>query len=81
VFDERFEGILREHLRLGSSDTAVSADVPLRDLGLDSMGAVALMFELEDEYGCTFGDDQLIEETFRTAETLWAAVSAARAVA
>jgi acyl carrier protein len=46
----------------------------LADLGLDSMHAIDLLFDLEDSFGVTLGDDELNATTFATAGSLWDAV-------
>jgi acyl carrier protein len=73
--DPAFLAIVRGHLRYLPADQPLDPDVPLRELGLDSMAAVALMFDLEDAYATTLDDDNLLAHVFRTAGTLWAAVN------
>jgi acyl carrier protein len=53
---------------------AITAESSLRDLGLDSMHAVELLFALEDAYEVIFPDELLIDATFATAGSLWAAI-------
>jgi acyl carrier protein len=76
-----FIAVVRRGLRFLPPDQDLPADAPLRSLGLDSLGAVALIFELEEEYGITFPDSSFAAGTFETAGRLWAAVQAARLVA
>ena len=41
---------------------AVTADMQLReDLGLDSLGAVEMVMELEDEFDVKLSDEELVE--------------------
>jgi acyl carrier protein len=61
-------------------DSPITADTPLRELGLDSMQAIELMFALEDTFGVQLPDEALVEETFRTAGNLWNAVAGAMPV-
>ena len=56
-------------------DNPITTDTPLRELGLDSMQAIELMFALEDTFGVQLPDEALVEETFRTAGNLWNAVA------
>jgi acyl carrier protein len=74
---EEFSAILRRHLRYLPPDKPLAPDAPLRDLGLDSMAAVTLMLDLEDEFGITLPDSELTRNTFATPAALWAAVDAA----
>ncbi|MYS24051.1 acyl carrier protein [Streptomyces sp. DvalAA-14] len=74
--DERFETLLRGYLPL-LGDEPLTEGTPLRDLGLDSMQSVDLLFAIEDELGVSLPDDALNEQTFATAGSLWQAVSAA----
>ena len=68
--------ILRRHLRYLKPGQNLAPDAPLRDLGLDSLAAVSLIFELEDGFDITLPDSSLAAGTFRTPRTLWAAVVA-----
>lgn len=76
MWDVQFEHLLRRHLPFLPTDSALEAERSLRDLGLDSLGAVELLATLEQAYGVRFVDDLLSMETFATAGTLWAAVAA-----
>jgi acyl carrier protein len=53
--------ILRRHLPL--SNGAVAPDVPLADLGLDSLATASLVMEMEDSLGISIPDDVLTPET------------------
>ncbi|MFJ8948330.1 phosphopantetheine-binding protein [Streptomyces sp. NPDC102395] len=75
--DAVFEKVLRDHLpRL--REQPLTDDTGLRDLGLDSMKSVDLLFAIEDEMDVALPDDDLNEETFATAGSLWRAVDSAR---
>lgn len=70
-----FQTILRRHLPYaGPGD--LSPDDELTALGLDSMGVVQLLVDLEDSYDQELPDDILDEETFATVGSLWARLSA-----
>lgn len=56
----------------GDGDLAPSDD--LAALGLDSMGVVQLLTDLEETYGLDLPDELITEETFRTVGSLWRAV-------
>lgn len=71
--DARFTETLRPYLPFLQGDP-ITADTPLRELGLDSMQAIELMFALEDTFGAPLPDEALVEETFRTAGNLWEAL-------
>lgn len=64
---------LRQHLRLAPGrELDLSAD--LVSQGLDSMSAIALLLELEQAFAITFPKAMLDPRTFRTGDTLLAAV-------
>jgi len=75
-----FEEIVRGQLAIGPQ-TPLGADDVLADLGLDSLGTVTVLMELEDAYGVTFPDELLVPATFRTAGSLWSAVDGLTAAA
>ena len=71
---------------LGQADVEVEMDDAtfdailrrrLKELGLDSMQAVELLLDLEDELGIVLPDDAMTAETFATPGSLKAAVAAA----
>lgn len=68
-----FNHILVRHMPLVEGD--VPPDAVLADLGLDSLGTVSLVMELEDSLDISIPDELLVGETFHTAKTLWVAVS------
>ncbi|CAM5446318.1 acyl carrier protein [Streptomyces pharetrae] len=74
--DARFTEMLKPFLPF-LGEEPITADTPLRELGLDSMQAIELMFTLEDTFGVQLPDDALTEATFATAGSLWNAAVAA----
>ncbi|WP_329066104.1 acyl carrier protein [Streptomyces sp. NBC_01429] len=74
--DNRFTELLTPFLKF-LGDREIAPDAPLRELGLDSMQAIELLFAIEDTFGVTLPDDDMNDETFATARSLWAVVSAA----
>lgn len=52
------------------------AEDSLRAMGLDSMGVVQLLTDLEETFALELPDDVLTDETFDTVGSLWKSVSA-----
>ena len=75
MWSEPFERAVRGHLHYLPRDVALEPDAPLRDLGLDSLGAVDLLADLEAGFGVRFTDEALDLDTFSTAGTLWTTLS------
>jgi acyl carrier protein len=73
-WDERFERILRHHLRFLPASDALDPDSRLGDLGLDSLASVQVLLTLEEAYAVSIPDDRLNAEMFETAASLWQAV-------
>jgi len=65
-----YEQILRRHLKYLPDDADLTPDADLRSLGLDSMAAVELLFDLEDSLDVMLPDEALAEQTFTTPNTL-----------
>lgn len=74
VSKEAFERLLRARLKYLDGDAEIDYDAELRTLGLDSMAALDLLFELEDEFGVVFPEALLVDETFSTAARLYSTV-------
>lgn len=72
---DEFRAVLVRHLVAVDDPAEIPADVNLRSLGLNSMRAVELVVDLEDSLGVVFPDDAFNDEVFRTAATLWDALS------
>ncbi len=72
--DPEFATMLRKVLKY-AGDQEITPGSRLRDLGLDSMQAIELLFAIEDGYGVTLPDDKLVDATFETAGGLWAEVA------
>ena len=74
--DPRFVTLLAANLPL-AGDHAFAEETRLRDLGLDSMQAVELLFGIEETFGVSLPDEELNDTTFDTAGSLWNAVQVA----
>jgi acyl carrier protein len=72
---QRLSTVLREHLTLVAPGDEIPQESTLGELGLDSMNAINLMLDLEGEFGVTFPDSMLNEETFRSGNTLVQAIT------
>ncbi|MFD2467925.1 phosphopantetheine-binding protein [Amycolatopsis silviterrae] len=73
--DPRFTELLAPFLRFRGDRVLERASV-LRELGLNSMQSIELLFAIEDEFGVTLPDEQMNEKTFATAGSLWDVVHA-----
>jgi acyl carrier protein len=71
--NERFTSAVIPHLKFLDGRT-LTAESSLPELGLDSMQAIDLLFDLEDAFGVPLPDDELSDTTFATAGNLWSAV-------
>ncbi|MFI6080953.1 acyl carrier protein [Streptomyces sp. NPDC051217] len=78
MWDESFEQLLRKQIPLLEPNEELTAELSLRDFGLDSMGMVSLLSSLEDMYGVRFVDDALNTDNFATPGTLWKTLDAMR---
>ncbi len=67
---DEYEQILRRHLKYLPAGADLPLDADLRSLGLDSMAAVDLLFDLEDNLNVVLPDEALAEYTFATPISL-----------
>lgn len=74
--DPRFTELLVPFLKF-HGDGEILPDSGLRELGLDSMQAIELLFAIEDTYGVALPDSAMNDATFATAGSLWNEVRAA----
>jgi acyl carrier protein len=79
-WDAEFERILRAHLSLLEESEALPADTYLSNLGLDAVESIHLLLSIEEAYGVTT-PDELLDEMFETAGTLWKVVQSLRGAA
>jgi acyl carrier protein len=77
-WDTKFDEILRSHLTQLAPDQPLTPDLKLRANGLDSLGTVNLLMELEDSYGIEIPDERLTYELFDSPTTLWHTVAQLR---
>jgi acyl carrier protein len=68
-----FIEMLRPFLKYAGG-RAVQPGDSLRDLGVDSMREIELLFAIEDSYGVMLPDEMLTDATFATAGQLWASI-------
>ena len=52
---------IKERLDSKIKDKDITVDTSFKDLGVDSLDLVDLVFELEEELGVTFEDDELLQ--------------------
>lgn len=67
---EKLKLIMVEHLKHVSSPEKIEDDVSLENLGLDSMSAMNLMFDIEDQFDVVFDESLMTPEVFKTAASL-----------
>ncbi len=68
-----FRSALLAHLPYADSAELTATD-DLAALGLDSMGVVQLLTDLEETFGLELPDELITEETFNTVGSLWQTV-------
>jgi acyl carrier protein len=68
--DSKFMSLLRKHLKYLRQDQALRAEDDLKLLGLDSLAAIDLLLDVEDQYGVTLPDKYLTDNTFSSAGAL-----------
>ena len=76
---EDFEKVLRRHLPFLQAGEALTPVASLADLGLDSMGTVSLLIDLEDSLTVSVSDDELLPEMFSNSGKLWEVLTRALA--
>ncbi len=75
--DPTFTEVIRPFLRF-AGDQPIEEHTNLREMGLDSMKAIDLLFAIEDEFDITLADDLMTDATFQTAGSLWGALRESR---
>ncbi|MFC8569894.1 phosphopantetheine-binding protein [Streptomyces sp. NPDC057245] len=77
-WDETYEALLHEALPRLAAKGALRPDSSLKAAGLDSLAMVEVLVRVEDAYGISIPDSQLVADTFATPAALWHVVSALR---
>jgi acyl carrier protein len=72
--DAKFMSLLRKHLKYLRQDQVLQAEDDLKLLGLDSLAAIDLLLDVEDQYGVTLPDKYLTDNTFSSAGALHSVV-------
>ena len=67
--------VIRKHLGFLRDEEPLPPDKSLRELGLDSLAAIDVLLDLEQTFCVVFPDQELTEETFRTAANIVGAVT------
>jgi acyl carrier protein len=70
---------IRKHNR-NTSNLEFSLETTFAQLGIDSVGAVNLLMELESTFDTVFPDEHLTIETFYSVGSLWSVLSSLVAV-
>lgn len=75
IWPLEFEDILRKYLPLLPADRSITPELDLGECGLDSLGTVGLLLELEGGFNIMIPDEMLTTTMFRTAGSLWQVVA------
>ncbi|MFC1748312.1 phosphopantetheine-binding protein [Pseudomonadota bacterium] len=67
---EKLKLVMVEHLKHVTLPEKIEEDVDLEDLGLDSMSAMNLMFDIEDQFDVAFDESLMTPEVFKTTGSL-----------
>jgi acyl carrier protein len=70
-WSDNFETVLRSYLPGLADEQDLTQDLDLAEHGLDSLGTVNLLLDLEEAFGMTFPDDRLTPGTFATPASMW----------
>ena len=57
---EKIKDIMEEELGKDRNEVTLGSDI-IKDLGLDSLDIVTLIMAIEDEYGFTADDDEIVK--------------------
>ncbi|GAA3728851.1 hypothetical protein GCM10022225_07810 [Plantactinospora mayteni] len=66
-----FERVLRRYLPLLGADTPLTPELSLTEHGLDSLGTVSLLLDLEDTFDVTIPDELLTLTSFASPGAWW----------
>ena len=77
--NDKLTGILRGHLRFLGEGDPLDPDASLAELGLDSLGVIDLLVEIEEAFEVTLPDELITAESFSTANHILALVDQAAA--
>ncbi|HEY0514078.1 MAG TPA: phosphopantetheine-binding protein [Thermoanaerobaculia bacterium] len=67
---ERLTRLLRKQLTFLAPGQELAPEASLRELGLNSMNAINLLLEIEEEFGVVVPDELLVADTFQNRVTL-----------
>jgi diaminopimelate decarboxylase len=70
-WEASYETLLKEALPRLAGQDAVDAGVSLKSVGLDSLTMVEVLVRVENEYGISIPDEDLVPGVFATPATLW----------
>lgn len=73
VHFDQYEDVLRKHLPY-AGDAPLAGSNVLADLGLNSLGVVRLLADIESTFDIELPDEALTPATFETVDSLWQAV-------
>lgn len=71
----KFDQTLRRHLRRAPTDKPIPLEADLVSIGLDSIGALGLLLDIEATFNVSVPGALLTLETFRTRATLESVVA------
>lgn len=79
LWPQEFESLLRSYLPQLSDQSPLTGDLSLRNSGLDSLGIVSLLLDLEQRFDVSIPDELLDATAFSTPRGVWSLVVRSRA--
>ena len=70
VIEERVKTILIQALELNIDPKDLNLDIPLYEIGLDSVSTLSVVVGLEDIFGIEVADEELTEDLFGSIKSL-----------
>lgn len=70
VIEERVKTILIQALELNIDPDDLDLDIPLYEIGLDSVSTLSVVVGLEDVFGIEVADEELTEDLFGSIKSL-----------
>jgi acyl carrier protein len=71
MIDEKLLTIIKGHLNGVDTNDMTDFNKDLKDMGLDSLGSINLLLDIEETYDIVIPDEYLTDESFATISSLW----------
>lgn len=80
MIDKELINLVKSHLNRIEEEGSIDVNMDLYEMGLDSLGTINLLLDIEEHYEVMIPDEYLTDDALSTISSLWSLIEKAKNV-